>query len=234
MNKINPLALSVIGGLFIFTAVYILFWVLFLCLDSPDASQAAINTLGSYFGGVATLWAAIVAAYLFNDWKDQHNKNLEKDAIYQILSVIESHHFPLMQSVNEILEIRMGLSKGFTIFHNNIILVKNPELKERLRYSAKIIESFSNDPQVSILLEKYFEELNPLDSQTYFYAKIHNDVKKSMGLGEFEARMTGGIVSNMGMLISDGRSPVPYEKKYENYTEAFNSLTIQLIGKTRA
>lgn len=87
MRKINPIALSVIGGVFIFTITYIIFWVLFVCLDSPSATQAAINTLGSYFGGIATLWAACVAAYLFNDWRDQHNKNLEKDISMDLIYI---------------------------------------------------------------------------------------------------------------------------------------------------
>lgn len=69
MGKINPLALSIIGGLFIFFTTYVLFWVLFLCLDSPNASQTAINILGNYFGGIAALWTAVIAAYLFSDWR---------------------------------------------------------------------------------------------------------------------------------------------------------------------
>lgn len=84
MRKINPIALSVIGGVFIFTITYILFWVLFVCLDSPSATQAAMNTLGSYFGGIATLWAACVAAYLFNDWRDEHNKTVEKELAQEL------------------------------------------------------------------------------------------------------------------------------------------------------
>lgn len=82
MRKINPIALSVIGGVFIFTIIYILFWVLFICLDSPSATQAAINTLGSYFGGLATLWAACVAAYLYNDWKEQEKIIFLKNVAY--------------------------------------------------------------------------------------------------------------------------------------------------------
>lgn len=72
LKKINPLALSVVGGVSIFAATYILFWVLFLCFDSPNAAREAINVLGSYFGGVATLWAAFIAAYLFNDWRAEN------------------------------------------------------------------------------------------------------------------------------------------------------------------
>lgn len=93
MRKINPIALSVIGGIFIFTVTYILFWVLFLCLDSPSATQAAMNTLGSYFGGIATLWAACVAAYLFNDWRDEHNKTVEKEMGWVVIQKFDAAKF---------------------------------------------------------------------------------------------------------------------------------------------
>lgn len=88
MKKINPLALSVIGGMFIFAIVYILFWVLLLCLDSPNAAREAINVLGGYFGGVATLWAAFIAAYLFNDWRISHNKNIDAQLCMKVMDSV--------------------------------------------------------------------------------------------------------------------------------------------------
>lgn len=38
--------------------------------------EALIITIG-FFGGFATLGAAFIAAYLFNDWRDQHNKQVK-------------------------------------------------------------------------------------------------------------------------------------------------------------
>lgn len=84
LKKINPLALSVVGGVSIFAATYILFWVLFLCFDSPNAAREAINVLGSYFGGVATLWAAFIAAYLFNDWRVVKQYEIKLDYVLTI------------------------------------------------------------------------------------------------------------------------------------------------------
>ncbi|PCN59712.1 hypothetical protein [Acinetobacter sp. YT-02] len=79
MGKINPLAFSVIGGLSIFTITYILFWVFYFHIGTPEAMSVALNTLGSYFSGVATLWAAIAGTFLFNYWRAQHNKTIEKE-----------------------------------------------------------------------------------------------------------------------------------------------------------
>lgn len=227
--NISKLASTVILA----TAFATLFLFAFLFYLYGDLKDALSDT-ASFFGGIATLVAAYIATQLFNDWKEQHNKNLEKDAVYKILSTLELYHFPLMKLANELLEIRIGLSKGFTKFQYNMNLKKNPELKEKLKYSAKIIESFNGDSRISVLLEKYFEEFTLLENQTAYYVHIHNDMKKSMGLTEFDSPLLMCIVGNMGMLVPDSTSPAPYEEKYENYIKAFNSLSNYLISKPRA
>lgn len=113
LRKINPVALSVIGGCFIFLVTYILFWVLFLCLDSPNAAREAINILGSYFGGVATLWAAFIAAYLFNNWRD------ENKAVF-----IQKFYYDLRGEVFLLYESYLKL-KTFLLDPNNRTLSKD-------------------------------------------------------------------------------------------------------------
>ena len=218
----------------VFSTIFLFAIIFYLYGGGSDALRDALSMTAGFFGGIATLVAAYIATKLFNDWKEQHNKNLEKDAVYKILSTLELYHFPLMKLANELLEIRIGLSKGFTKFQYNMNLKKNPELKEKLKYSAKIIESFNGDSRISVLLEKYFEEFTLLENQTAYYVDIHNDMKKSMGLTEFDSPLLMYIVGNMDMLVPDSTSPVPYEKKYENYIKAFNSLSNYLISKPRA
>ena len=75
--KIKPIVFSISGAIIIslfFTLS--LFWIFYEYSGSQNSTKDAISTLSGYFGGIATLWAAIIAAYLFNDWRIQHNKNL--------------------------------------------------------------------------------------------------------------------------------------------------------------
>lgn len=51
----------------------IIFWIFFQYSGSASSGKDTLNTLGSYFGGITTLGAAIVAGYLFNDWRDNEN-----------------------------------------------------------------------------------------------------------------------------------------------------------------
>jgi|SRR5690606_15040676 len=43
------------------------FWI--LAYSGPNSLSSALSTTGSYFGAVATLGAAVIAAHLFNDWR---------------------------------------------------------------------------------------------------------------------------------------------------------------------
>ncbi len=40
--------------------------------SSPGGMKDALSTTGSYFGAVSTLAAAIIATYLYTDWKEPH------------------------------------------------------------------------------------------------------------------------------------------------------------------
>lgn len=53
--------------------VAIIFWTFFYYSESAAAGKDALSTVGNYFGGITTLSAAIVAGYLFNDWRDNEN-----------------------------------------------------------------------------------------------------------------------------------------------------------------
>lgn len=54
-----------------------IFWILYSYWGDASAVKDSLSTAGSFFGGFATLGAAIVAAYLFNGWIDQHNKQVK-------------------------------------------------------------------------------------------------------------------------------------------------------------
>lgn len=117
MPKINPLALSIIGGCFLILITYSLFWVLYFHAGSSNAVSAALNTLGGYFGGIATLWAAVVAACLFNDWKVQKKYELEKEYIEKFSSYIFEIYSLINSQSSQILYMFESYSnnKTFTV-----------------------------------------------------------------------------------------------------------------------
>ena len=66
---------------------FFIVWIGFPAETPQNSFKDALGFAGGLFGGLATFGAAIVAAHLFNDWKEQHNKEIE---IQFILKVIDS------------------------------------------------------------------------------------------------------------------------------------------------
>ena len=178
LKKINPLALSVVGGVSIFAATYILFWVLFLCLDSPNAAREAINVLGSYFGGVATLWAAFIAAYLFNDWRVQEKTVFIRNVAYETSNLVLTL-FNIMQGyigekenlLNQIMPIQSQITLKLAILNKQIkddeMNLVNKNFQFFMQDYINAIELYQHDrdalkDQVSILIKSYGGELSYL------------------------------------------------------------------------
>ncbi|MFH7410317.1 hypothetical protein [Acinetobacter variabilis] len=178
MRKINPLALSTIGGLFIFTVVYILFWVLFLCLDSPNAAKEALNILGNYFGGIATLWAAFIAAYLFNDWRVQEKTVFIRNVAYETSNLVLTL-FNIMQGyigekenlLNQIMPIQSQITLKLAILNKQIkddeMNLVNKNFQFFMQDYINAIELYQHDrdalkDQVSNLIDSYSGELGYL------------------------------------------------------------------------
>lgn len=178
LRKINPLALSVVGGVSILAATYILFWVLFLCFDSPNAAREAINVLGSYFGGVATLWAAFIAAYLFNDWRVQEKTIFIRNVAYETSGLILTL-FNIMQGyieeeenlLNQIMPIQSQITLKLAILNKQIkddeMNLVNKNFQFFMQDYINAIELYQHDRdalkgQVSILIKSYGGELSYL------------------------------------------------------------------------
>ena len=178
LRKINPWALSVVGGVSIFAATYILFWVLFLCFDSPNAAREAINVLGGYFGGVATLWAAVVAAYLFNYWRIQEKTIFIRNVAYETSSLILTL-FNIMQGyieeeenlLNKIMPIQSQITLKLAILNKQIkddeMNLVNKNFQFFMQDYINAIKLYQHDrdalkDQVSILIKSYGGELSYL------------------------------------------------------------------------
>ncbi|OEY95963.1 hypothetical protein BJD20_12700 [Acinetobacter proteolyticus] len=80
----NIFAITFVSLLFIFA----LTWIIFNFNDSTSALKDTWTTIGSFFGGVATLVAAYIAYSLYDDWRKPHNLSIETEHKKEILKVI--------------------------------------------------------------------------------------------------------------------------------------------------
>ncbi|WP_312307484.1 hypothetical protein [Acinetobacter variabilis] len=71
MKNLKPITFSFIVSLGI-AFVFLMATFYILAYSDPNAMSDALSTTGSYFGALSTLAAAIIAAYLYTDWKEPH------------------------------------------------------------------------------------------------------------------------------------------------------------------
>ena len=68
--KINPFAFSFAVSLILsLSFLFIVFWIFFQYSGDVTTAKDVLSTTSSFFGGMTTLGAAVIAAYLYIDWK---------------------------------------------------------------------------------------------------------------------------------------------------------------------
>jgi len=128
---------------------------LIFAYSSESALQDALSTTGSYFGAVATLGAAVIAAYLFNDWRDQHNKNVEAGICINIFDFAYISNFKLLQNL--------------TIIENNIINIHHD--RDAIKELSQVLENLQaiRDEIITILVPKTHLIVSEEDYEKIFF-----------------------------------------------------------------
>ena len=80
-----------------FATIFLFSIIFYLYGGVYGVLKDALSMTASFFGGIATLVAAYIATQLFNDWKEQHNKNIEKDLVLDVISKFDNADFNLSE-----------------------------------------------------------------------------------------------------------------------------------------
>lgn len=117
LAKFNAVGFSV--GVVIALTTFFLFAIgviLYFYWGDPSAVKDALSTTASFFGGFATLGAAVIAAYLFNDWRDQHNKAIVAEVAKQVLVTVNDD----LNYVTKLTGFLRGIPPNTPLLHNDI------------------------------------------------------------------------------------------------------------------
>lgn len=103
MNKDNSLlevfwkglTVSIIIGIVIISFTY-------LVTDYPNKTSTTVNIsfIKDVYSAIFTVFAPYIAIYLFNDWKDQHNKNIYSTSASKILEKYQNIFLALTKISN--------------------------------------------------------------------------------------------------------------------------------------
>lgn len=93
-ENIKRLIIDVCGRITYLTVIFFFFTLwLYTYNDIEQALKEAWAVSTSFLGVLATLGAAIIAANLFNDWKNQHNKTVEKEMGWVVIQKFDAAKF---------------------------------------------------------------------------------------------------------------------------------------------
>ncbi|MDS7968215.1 hypothetical protein RMB12_14420 [Acinetobacter sp. V117_2] len=159
------------------------------------ASADSISAFGSILGACASIFAAFVAAYLFNDWREIHNQTTYKDICTSIFNTQTKLNVKLI-SIND----------NFSKAKNNYFIPPNSyntlkiadliekdvqqvgdlmsELLYQIVYLKKLIKSFNN-PSVDKMNDLLLDYITLMDITRYkdindhmLFLKMEADLKK--------------------------------------------------------
>ena len=87
MNK-NVVVFSMAVAAIIFTFfIFSIFAILFAYWGNSEAVKDSLSTISGIFGGITTIGAAIIAAYLFNDWRIQERTIFIRSIAYETVEL---------------------------------------------------------------------------------------------------------------------------------------------------
>ncbi|MGN5723711.1 hypothetical protein ACNQO9_00505 [Acinetobacter calcoaceticus] len=168
MNK-SALAISImIIGLILLFLLFSIFGILYFYWGSVQAVQDSLSTAGSIFSAIATLGAASVAAYLFNDWKEQHNR-----------TIIASEAKIAFKCIHAELQILRKIKRKVKVFNYSLFnptqILENDELdKAHVTLTNEVNKNQNNLSEFVVLIDgrELFETIK-------LYYKSINDLNEN-------------------------------------------------------
>lgn len=147
------------------------------------ADTNKIAAFGSVLGGVGTLFAGFVAIYLFNDWREQHNKNIESQLCMKAFDYIQGFEFELIDIERFTILYLVNPNKSLLHkkFNNNlerlnIIADKSSVVLSDLGFfipKKEYDEKFK--PQFDIIIDQLEQYIHIYDSTFRFYTPRSQD-----------------------------------------------------------
>lgn len=168
--------MSTATGIGIITILsFFIVWIGFPANNPQDSFKDALGFAGGLFGGLATFGAAIIAAYLFNHWKDIERFNRERffhDEIMSTIHLAKNNLFQLVFLHESLINIDKQINSNKN--YNKIVKSLIPEnsifdINEDLINQKKIIENKILELVNSTIKKTYMLSMN----LSWDYVEIH-------------------------------------------------------------
>ncbi|MCU4319381.1 hypothetical protein KTH44_09595 [Acinetobacter bereziniae] len=161
MNEdIKRMLIDAFGRIIYLSVIFFFFiYILYLHNEVVEPLKESFSASLSLFSVLATLAAAFIASSLFNDWKAQHDKNIESDSALEIMKIV-------IKCKTEMRKIYSNIKLKDNRQISNVIL--NNEIKDSTK-------------KIVILVESCLEKLELFNELT-----INDNFKKDISLKSME------------------------------------------------
>lgn len=210
----NIIAIAFISTLFIFAFT----WIIFDFQNSANALKNTWSIVSSLFGGITTLIAAYIASLYFNDWKEQHNKEIRNKFALQIYDCYVS-------LTNSILDFGLQIEGIQPPKKTYIPFLATKNSRNLLNEFEKLNQHYDKvNIQISYLLDR-LREFGIITKQEF---EIQTHIQEYLNIYEtlIETNMSEATTIEEIILI--------YNKIYEDYGNLRNkiyTLTVEQILK---
>lgn len=138
-------------------------------LKIVEVLDKSFGVTAGLFGGAATLTAAYIASLLFNDWRDQHNKTVEKEMAWVVIQKFDAADLRLGQFQHNF--------ENFKYKCNFLSEMPDNEIQNLDKELNIILSSIKG---VSLELSSFLESVRKysLIAENAYFENITNDVRE--------------------------------------------------------
>lgn len=204
-------------------------WIIFDFQSSSSSLKDSLGITSSLFGGITTIVAAYVAIVIYDGWKIEYNKNIEKEFIVKTLTSLENCHFNLFPIFKELEEI-VGMSqRGIQIVNTYMPkFIFDKSKIEITSLNVSLLLKITPNETIKTEFKTYRESYELLNAQTtHFYRLYMADLNEYETIGS----------SQWGSLFQfrcNVDSPNPYLNKIKTYQQNYEKLNNSLLALIKA
>ena len=164
------LLISTAAGIGITTVLsFFIVWIGFPANNPQESFKDALEFSVGLFGGLATFGAAVIAAHLFNDWRHQHNKTVEKEMAWFAIQKFDAADSKLSRFQDDF--------QNFSYRCNFISEMPDDEFQNLDNELNSILSSIRG---LSLDFSSFLEAIRKYSiiAEKQYFDNISNDVKK--------------------------------------------------------
>ncbi|WP_151707453.1 hypothetical protein [Acinetobacter sp. TUM15064] len=250
-TDIKSLLIRVCGTIsYLIVIFFFVTFILFLHNDIKDALKEAWSVSASFLSFLATMGAAIIAANLFNDWREQKKYELEKEYIEKFSASVFDIYQSIFSQSSQILNIYEEYNKNenYTILRlDKVDFLKISENDKSAHYLSSFISLLIPTSKFKCIYEDFQESLALLswtNEQVYniyilkilkhhegspYIALYLNDEKMDqIQLANF-MKIIRIIDNKITITINKQTKQVSYSELLREFERSFNSLNSEMI-----